>query len=215
VKRTLLIISMIPLLTAGCTSMMWHGGFATATTALEADCVAGNRPPVAAKDTNGNVTVEYDTVCYRLNMYGIPPDSAKWTLRRMTNTVSLGELRAITSFAPDTRGTIFPPAANEEAFVASGQPLPLMNVKMTDKSEFLFPPSECVLNYKGLVWYVPPHHVGEPGRGVLLSKETTKNSRAYLPVKIALTPVTLVQDVVVVPTLALVYLFFAIGNPTV
>jgi hypothetical protein len=214
-KRTLLIISTVPLLTVGCTSMMWQGGFATVNTAQEAYRVAGNRPPVATKDTNGNVTIEYDTVCYRLNMYGDQPDSSEWTLRRTTNGVSLGELRPITSFAPDPRGTIFPPAANEEAFVAAGQPLPLMDVNMTDKSELLFPPFECVLNYKGLIWYVPPHHVGEPGRGVQLSKETTKNSRAYIPAKIALTPVTLVEDVFVVPAQALVYLFFAIGNPTV
>ena len=90
-----------------------------------------------------------------------------------------------------------------------------MYTKMTDKSAFVFPTSECILNYQGLVWYVPPRHAGEPGRGVLLSKETTVKSRAYIPVKIVLTPVTLAEDVFVLPAQALVYLFFALGHPTV
>jgi hypothetical protein len=215
-KRTLLIISMIPLLTVGCTTAMWKQGFATVTTAQETYFVAGNRPPVAAKDTKGNVTIEYDAVRYRLNMNGNQPESSKWTLWRMTNMVSLSKLESITNlFSPDPRGTFFPPAADEEAFVAAGQAMPLMDIKMTDKSALLFPPYECVLNYQGLLWYVPPRHAGEPARGALLSKETTKNSRAYIPVKIALTPVTIVEDVFVLPATALVYLLFAIGNPTV
>ncbi len=187
------------MMTSGCiTSDMWHGGFTTVTITSSAGTSPGSRAPTAVKQANGDIVLDYDAVRYRAGWLGAAPSEDSQTPVRLQERASPSQLQPLTNWSllyPGiNRAVAWPASTNETGFVPVGGELPISDRRPVPGRDFEFPATECLLPGENWGWYVPPRRAGEPGQIAALAKNSVTHPVAFVPVKVVLTPVTIIFD---------------------
>jgi hypothetical protein len=202
-----LFIVALGILESGCSVYMWREGWAIQATTLDAYEMADYRRPVASKMKNGDVVFKYDVRLARYGVTGTLNDNQQVLgLERITNIVSGANLHPITQIwsllnepciCPTKR--IYPIASDTNAFVRSGQSLPILKIKLESNGSFRFPAEECVVWDTDYIWYTPPLHTNDVPKAAILSQETIHTPGYLYPVKVVLFPFFVLGDMFYVP----------------
>ncbi len=205
---SLLFAAMLGIFGTGCSVHMWREGWAIHSTTLGTTRMADYRRPIAAKNTNGDVVLEYDVLVTQYRFLGeLDFDERVLGLKRITNTVSQAALQPITNIwslidvnnGRSTTKRIYPSADSTNAFIQTGHTFPIGRLKMESDDSWRFPSSECVVWYEEYIWYVPPLHTNEVPMAAVLSRETIHTPVYLYPVKVVLFPICFIGDLYYVP----------------
>src|SRR5579863_2348531 len=203
IRKTLALLFVLLLLASGCTSQMWHHGWAVKTSALYPN-QPGYEPPIATMDSLSNVTIGYSAGKRRLGIYGDWKPGPNFEVLRITNTVSAAKLLPVTNevFAMSATNCVFPTAHETPQPGTDQRPLPIVahslaDLALTEQHKWIFPDSEGIMEYgQWWYWYVPPPIDGAQARLAMLTPDTEETSASAYVLRMLATPFCLLGDAV-------------------